>query len=187
MRNITLASPYPVTETVQTANGEGLQVSQVGTSLLRTSHHPLKLNSVLYVPRLSHNLLSVHRLCLDNNCWLIFDAFSFWFQDKATWRILFQGACNNGLYPIPSLLPNQSASNSKLMAYLGKLVNSTLWHNRLGHPSNLVSSTMLKKSNIVIVHDTTSTLCQSCLEGKFSNLTFSICYKYYVLFTDGCT
>ncbi|KAM0965732.1 hypothetical protein ACFX2C_021595 [Malus domestica] len=51
MRNLSLASPYPVNETVQTANGEGL-------------------------------------------------------QDKAIGRVLFQGACNNGLYPIPSLLPN---------------------------------------------------------------------------------
>ncbi|KAM0965733.1 hypothetical protein ACFX2C_021595 [Malus domestica] len=74
MRNLSLASPYPVNETVQTANGEGLQVSHVGTSLLRTSPYPLKLNSVLY--------------------------------DKAIGRVLFQGACNNGLYPIPSLLPN---------------------------------------------------------------------------------
>ncbi|KAM1496471.1 hypothetical protein ACFXTO_031069 [Malus domestica] len=99
------------------------------------------------------------------------------------------------------------------MACLGKLVNSTLWHNRLGHPSNSVSSTMLKKSNIVTVHDTPSTLCQHCLEGKFSKLPFQSVqskyvvpfevihsdlwgpapcqsvdgFKYYVLFIDECT
>ncbi|KAM2587639.1 hypothetical protein TB1_044802 [Malus domestica] len=60
-RNLSLATPYPVIETVQTTNGEGLQVSHIGTSLLRTSQHPLTLNSVLYVPKLS----IIFHICID--------------------------------------------------------------------------------------------------------------------------
>ena len=82
LTNLSLASPYPSNETVQTTNGEGLQVSHIGNSLIRPSSQSLKLNYVLYIPKLSHNLLSVHRICLDNNCWLIFDAYCFWIQDK---------------------------------------------------------------------------------------------------------
>lgn len=103
LNNLPLASPYPHNETVQTVNGEGLQVSHIGNSLLRPSFQPIKLNYALCIPKLSHNLMWVHRICLDNNCWLIFNAYCFWIQDKATRRILYKGFCNNRLYPIPSL------------------------------------------------------------------------------------
>ncbi|KAM1487868.1 hypothetical protein ACFX2I_001889 [Malus domestica] len=66
--NLTLATPYPTSETVQTANGEGLRVSHIGSTILKPHIHPIKLNSILYVPQLSQNLLSVHQICLDNNC-----------------------------------------------------------------------------------------------------------------------
>jgi hypothetical protein len=75
--NLSLASPYPTNEMIHTANGEGLTVSHIGHSTITSSLSPIKLNYVLCVPQLTQNLLSVHRLCLDNNCWLIFDAFCF--------------------------------------------------------------------------------------------------------------
>ena len=61
LSNLSLASPYPTNETIQTANGEGLTVSHVGSSIIRTPVCPLN------VPQLTQNLLSVHRICLDNN------------------------------------------------------------------------------------------------------------------------
>ncbi|KAM1292162.1 hypothetical protein ACFX2H_018990 [Malus domestica] len=173
--NLSMATPYPSNETVQTANGEGLQISHIGSSIIPTPVQPLKLNSILYVPRLSHNLLSVHRICLDNNCWLVFDAYCFWIQDKVTWRILYKGPCSNGLYPIPSLSNNQSfpsPGNSKASALLGQLVSSNLWHSRLGHPSNTIASIMLTKSHISCTKDSVPRLCHSCLEGKFTKLPF---------------
>ncbi|KAB2635404.1 hypothetical protein D8674_025938 [Pyrus ussuriensis x Pyrus communis] len=101
LSNLSLASPYPANETIQTASGAGLSISHIGSSTLPTFLKPLQLKSVLCVPGISQNLLSVHKLCLDNHCWLIYDASCFWIQDKVTGRILFQGKCSNGLYPIP--------------------------------------------------------------------------------------
>jgi len=103
--NLSLASPYPTNETIHTANGEGLTVSHNGHYTINSSISLVKLNYVLCVPQLTQNLLSVHRLCLGNNCWLIFDAFYFWVQDKVIWRIIYRGLCNNGLYPIHSFSP----------------------------------------------------------------------------------
>ena len=137
--------------------------------------HPIKLNFVLYVPKLTQNLLYVHRICLDNNCWLIFDAFCFWIQDKATWRLLYKGLCSNGLYPIHSLAHSCSTTNQPVMqhkALLGQLVNSTTWHNRIGHPSNSIVSLMLQKSHMACTKESNPSLCQSCLEGKFCKLPF---------------
>jgi hypothetical protein len=77
LNNLTLASPYPTTDTIHIANGEGLTVSHIGQSVICSSMSSLKLDSILLVPQLTQNLLSVHWLCLDNNYWLIFDAFCF--------------------------------------------------------------------------------------------------------------
>lgn len=77
LTNLSLASPYPTNEVIKTANGEGLEVSHIGSIVFRLFMHPIKLNYVLYVPKLTQNLLLVHRICLDNNCWLIFDSFCF--------------------------------------------------------------------------------------------------------------
>jgi hypothetical protein len=55
---------YSGKDTVQVANGQGLHISHVGRSSLTGSSKPLHLNHVLYVPRLSKNLLSVHKLAI---------------------------------------------------------------------------------------------------------------------------
>jgi hypothetical protein len=173
----------------------------------------LKLASVLLVPQLTQNLLSVHRLCLDNNCWLIFDAFCFWIQDKATRRILYRGLCSNGLYPIHAFSPASSTQPSPAQAFLGQLVQSNLWHHRLGHPTNSVVSLMLNKAHIHVPKTSSPMMCHPCLAGKVSKLPFpkhhhtfvspfstihtdlwgpAPCisvdgYKYYTIFVDECT
>jgi len=173
---------------------------------------PLKLNSVLLVPQLTQNLLSVHRLCLDNNCWLIYDAFCFWIQNKATRRILYRGLCSNGLYPIHAFSPSHSTT-SPTQAFLGQLIQSNLWHHRLGHPTNSIVSLMLNKAHIRVPKTSSPMLCHPCLAGKVSKLPFpqhhykftspfaiihtdlwglAPCisvdgYKYYTIFIDECT
>ncbi|KAM2176701.1 hypothetical protein ACFX1Q_035971 [Malus domestica] len=78
LSNLSLATPYHSHESIQIANGAALPISHIGHSTLHTPLQSFQLKSVLYVLKLTQNLLSVHRICLDNNCWLIFDAFCFW-------------------------------------------------------------------------------------------------------------
>ena len=111
LSNLTASTSYPTNDSVQTANGEGLPVSHIGNAIISTPTQALKLNSVLCVPKLSQNLLSVYQMCVDNNCRVIFDAFCFWVQDKVTGRLLYKGLCCNGLYPLPSF-PSQNALSS---------------------------------------------------------------------------
>ncbi|XP_070679457.1 uncharacterized protein [Malus domestica] len=65
--------------------------------------------------------------------------------------ILYQGkSSNNELFRIPmhifpKLLTQSSSSSS---AFLGKAVTSSVWHHRLGHPSNEVLEKMLRSSDI---------------------------------------
>ncbi|CAL9008157.1 unnamed protein product [Prunus brigantina] len=87
-------------ENVTVGNGEGLQICHIGTAKLSS----LSLPSVFHVPHLTANLLSMHQLCKDNNCNIIFDVSGFYIQDKLTKKILLQGKSSQGLYPIPMSL-----------------------------------------------------------------------------------
>jgi hypothetical protein len=54
-----------------------MHISHIGNSILRNPHDSLHLKNVLHVPNTSKNLLSVHKLALDNNVLLEFHPFSF--------------------------------------------------------------------------------------------------------------
>lgn len=152
-----------------------MEVQNIGHGTLKISTHILHLKNILHVPMLTVNLLFVKKLCNDNNSWIICDDVQFFVQDKATWAILHhRKSSNHELFRVPvhifPTLLNQGASSS---AYLGQSVKSLLWHQRCGHPSNVVLITMLRDSNIVVTSDETVRICSRCLDGKMSRLPFS--------------
>ena len=147
LSQLNLATPYSGSDTITTADGLGLSISNVGSSILKVPLCLLQLPQVLHVPKLSQHLLSVRRLCQDNNCHFICDAFGFCIQDKLTGRVLLQGRCKDGLYPIPLSIPQSRLSRSFFISknqfcYLGHQVNASLWHKRFGHPSNKITSAL---------------------------------------------
>ncbi|BBH09514.1 hypothetical protein Prudu_022027 [Prunus dulcis] len=127
------------------------------------------------------------------------------------------GKSNQGLYHIPlatsSVLNHASCFSSAPVAYLGQQIKSSLWHKRLGHPTNEVVKLMLQASAVSVSTDSVSALCSACLHGKMHRLPFpsehirskiafqrihsdvwgpsrnkSIDgYRYYVSFVDECT
>ncbi|KAI5327629.1 hypothetical protein L3X38_027025 [Prunus dulcis] len=175
-----------VPENVTVGNGEGLAILNLGTTSISCANtRSLSLPSVFYVPKLKANLLS----------------------DKLTKQIVLQGKSNHGLYHIPL------APSSAPVAYLGQQIKSSLWHKRLGHPTNEVVKLMLQASAVSVSPDSVSALCSACLFGKMHRLPFpsehvrskiafqriysdvwgpsrnkSIDgYRYYVSFVDECT
>ncbi|GAB2294442.1 hypothetical protein Dimus_038297 [Dionaea muscipula] len=246
LQNVTA---YPGNDKVQIGNGEHLLISHMGDSCIGD----LAMPKVLLIPSLAANLLSPYQLCKQNNCRMIFDEFSCVIQDKKQGKVLFQGPCKKGLYPIPCTIPDFQFSKPNLasslqhhfassgnhavsicpdaasclsgqngdhavhthVAMIGNRVAHSLWHKRLGHPSNVIVSTMLAKSHISSSIDSyqSQNVCESCLAGKFSKLPFDISmsrssrpfelihsdvwgpspvvsidgYRYYVLFIDDYT
>ncbi|CAL2255540.1 unnamed protein product [Prunus armeniaca] len=206
-------APCESTEQVIVGNGEGLKIKHIGTTAISCASTSLKLQSVFHVPQLSANLLSVHQLCKDNNCVISFDASGFVIQDRVTKTILLKGRSNNGLYPIPSAVSSHCLS--KKVALLGQHVKSSIWHHRLGHPTNEVVQSMLKASGLQCANDSSNSnpLCSACLQGKMHRLPFPIRhsrseipfhtvhsdvwgpshyksvegYRYFVSFLDECT
>ncbi|KAL6269518.1 hypothetical protein ACE6H2_026429 [Prunus campanulata] len=206
-------------ENVTVGNGEGLQIRHIGTAKLSS----LTLPSVFHVPHLTANLLSVHQLCKDNNCNIIFDVSGFYIQDKLTKQILLQGKSSQGLYPIPvslqssafvpSPIQHSQQSVSPSVAFLGQQVKSSLWHHRLGHPTNEVVKYMLKAAQLPYCDDSQFFVCSDCLHGKMHKLPFPTDhvkvtipfqkihsdvwgpsrmksidgFRFYVIFVDECT
>ena len=57
-------------EQVYIGDGKGLPITHFGSTVLNTSTSVFKLNKVLYMPDLKHNLLSANQFLIDNQCFL---------------------------------------------------------------------------------------------------------------------
>ena len=93
-------------------NGQKLHVTHIGSGELRTTSHNLRLDGILKDPDLASNLLTVHKLCLQNNAFYYFDAYRFFVQDLPTGKIIYEGLSKDGIYPIPASSSLDSSSSS---------------------------------------------------------------------------
>ncbi|PKU72458.1 Retrovirus-related Pol polyprotein from transposon TNT 1-94 [Dendrobium catenatum] len=93
---------YQGSDTVSAANGNSLPINSTGQGLLPLpdTARKLKLNNLLHVPSLTHNLLSVSKLTTDNYVSISFDTNGFAIKDSRDHRPLLHGKLRNGLYHI---------------------------------------------------------------------------------------
>jgi hypothetical protein len=98
LNKLTVHYKYNGRDRVHTTDGNGMQISHIGHVVLHTPSSPLHLKNILHVPSASKNMLSVHRLTLDNHVFLEFHPFFFLIKDLVTRRILFKGPYHGGLY-----------------------------------------------------------------------------------------
>ena len=91
------------------------------------------LNNVYVIPSMRKNLLSIAQFCQDNHVLCAFNSHHFYIFDLTHGSLLYQGPCKYGLYKLPAL-------PSRLQAISASHQSSSLWHNRLGHPSSKVMS-----------------------------------------------
>lgn len=107
-------------------NGYLLPIHSSGQGLLLTPNKKLPLNSLLHIPYISHNFISVQWLSLDNSCSISFNSFGFSIKDSKTSQVLLHGPLNQGLYHI-------KPSKTSLVAYTNLTTTSSLWHRRFDH------------------------------------------------------
>jgi hypothetical protein len=149
---------YGGTDHVQVANGAGLSIAHIGHSSLAGSS--IHLKNILHVPRLSTHLLSVNRLCWDNDVFVEFHHHFFCVKDKATQRILLHGRSQGSLYPIPL---RRASSSAPCHGLSGVTALPSQWHQRLGHPTNNVVQTIVKTHDLSCApFDTSSFVCDAC-------------------------
>lgn len=89
-------------------NGQGLQISNIGSFVVHIPPFSFHLNQILHVPDIATNLLLVHQLTKDNNYSSIFDSTGFSILDQVLGRMLSRGLSKNGPYPFPTTITNSN-------------------------------------------------------------------------------
>lgn len=177
---------------ISIANDEKLECLGKGIIPIRNGNAVRKITNVLYVPKLSHNLLSVSCLIQkgftvlfnDRGCF-IYDKSSknpgnpivCAFKDNGLYRVNF-GVCHISRYlqlVHSSLLCNRQEVQS---AKAAACVPIDLWHKRLGHLSMQGLCTLKNGSANGILFQTNNEQvlkeCIPCLEGKMAAKQFPV-------------
>nr|GEZ68832.1 hypothetical protein [Tanacetum cinerariifolium] len=118
----------PVKTHIETANGEKMGVKNGGTIKINLE---IKLPNCLYVPSLSHKLLSISHVTKELNCSVLMHPSFYLLQDIKTGRIIGRGTEKRGLYYVDEV----TQSGTVMLAHGTTERKAWLWHRRLGHPS----------------------------------------------------
>ncbi|CAN1293972.1 Retrovirus-related Pol polyprotein from transposon RE2, partial [Linum perenne] len=118
---------------IKVADGNFATIAGKGNIPLSTY---ITLKSVLHVQKLSHSLLSIHKLTHVTNCLVHFYPFHCIIQDRSSGRVIGRGSLREGLYFLdvedPSVEKGQGLVCASSSSAYGELM---LLHSRLGHPS----------------------------------------------------
>lgn len=163
---LTTHERYKGTDHVQVANGVGLSISHIGQSTISGSYHPLVLNNIRHVPRISKNLLSVNRFSHDNDTFFEFHPDFFSVKDMAMKKTLLHDRCKGGLYPLVDAHPPRRS-----FAYVK--YSSSLWHKRLVQPAHLVVQHIINTTQVPCFLNKNVTMCDACQRAKINQPPYS--------------
>lgn len=157
-------------------DGNTVEITHIGTVKFSDD---LSLSEVLCVPTFKCNLISVAKLTLHSSCQLTFTPTHCLLQDHILRREKGIGELQDGLYklhttqlsqsyPLPCPLASKSSlSCNKVMC--NSVIDVSLWHNRMGHPS----ITILNKLQFIAPHSVNFKDCDICHLSKQHILSFS--------------
>ncbi|KAK1424826.1 hypothetical protein QVD17_20164 [Tagetes erecta] len=153
-------------DSLHVGNGKGLPILHIGSSQFHSPSKTFSLKSVLHVPEIKKNLLSVQKFCHDNNVFFEFHATFFAVKDNRTRHTLLMGPSNGGLYSfqLPEIqsLPKVALSTTR--------ASSLTWHHRLGHPHPQLLNSMLSKYSLPLLNKCYDQTCEACFVGKSSKI-----------------
>jgi hypothetical protein len=165
--NIT-ANEYTGNEQIRVGNGQGLNILHTGSAFLPSTYKHFSLKSLLHVPVIQKNLISVNKFTRDNNVFIEFHPFEFRVKDLHTRRLLLRGPSRDGLY----IWPSPSTSSPSPSVCLGECVSVDSWHRRLGHPALKIVRNVLSKHCLPVSSNKPSQVCPACQQGKMHRLHF---------------
>ncbi|GKC54865.1 putative RNA-directed DNA polymerase [Tanacetum coccineum] len=147
-------------------NSKGLPMLHIGSYKVYLPQKTFSLKNILHVPEISHNLLSVHKFCHDNDVFLEFHTSYFVVKDESTHTTLLTGPSKHGLYTIT--LPQLKSINK--VSFSAVRASPTIWHRRLEHPHQRLLRSMLSNFSLPVTNKSLSNFCNSCTLGKSSKL-----------------
>ena len=163
-------SPSPIQE-VSNANGVSFPVLGIGSIQVTPT---LVLNNVLYVPALSHHLLSVSELNSQSKCSVTFFPMYVIFQDLSTQAVIDRGDLRGRLFHLDCMYSGETRAPSPTVALTlnsDRVKQIWLWHRRMGHPSFGV----MKKSmpSLFVGIKESSLHCETCVFAKSHKSSYS--------------
>lgn len=133
------------------------------------------LKDALHAPSVASNLVSVHKLCRDNNIFIEFHSSFFSVKDTHSRKTLVQGPLDQGLHKLLCGAGSFRTSTSKAPGVSTSfLATASVWHNRLCHVSDPVVDSFLHRYNMDVIKGTSassSSVCGLC-SGQVSQVTF---------------
>jgi hypothetical protein len=100
LEKLTTHDKYLGHDQVHIAIGSGMTIDQVGHSTIHTPSRGRALKNILYIPKDSKNLVSVHRFTHDNHVFLELHPCYFLIKYRATKRVLYHDKVEKGLYSL---------------------------------------------------------------------------------------
>lgn len=149
-----------------TADGSPLQITSSGHSSVPISNKSIEFNDILHVPTATRNLLSVNKLCVDNNLCFVFDSHTVEARDRATGEVALRGVAKGGLYEMK--IPIQRNEAALLCD------SQSRWHHHLGHLNHSYLDILIKKVSINC-SSTPFSICDSCQMAKSHALPHPPC------------
>jgi hypothetical protein len=86
LNNLTIRDNYKGYNKVNTASGQGMDISHVSHSIIHHHVQNFHLRNILHVPNASKNLFSVHKFTYDNRVFIEVHPFYFLIKDQLTRR-----------------------------------------------------------------------------------------------------
>lgn len=109
----------------------------------------LTLNSILHVPKLSCNLVSISKLTHDNKCLEQFSPTACFLVEQMTRKAITKAV--EGLYLWEDPSSTNKSQNSVFRLSVSLSTDVMLWHKRLGHPNFLYLKRLLPHLFINII------------------------------------
>lgn len=154
---------------ITVASGEQMNVEFAGDSKLDTGNESIEVRNILYVPQLSANLLSVHKMVCKGNT-IVFNEEGCRVYNKNK-QLVSSCKPENGVYRI-----RMQPSTEKCMISKRDESNAMQWHRRFGH---LNYSTLMKLNTSVLglkINADNSEIknCAVCPMGKQHRQPFNV-------------
>ena len=156
LKNVCSTSPCSI------GFADGSKTISTSMGVFHVSNH-ITLEDVLYVPSLDCTLISVSKLLKHSNCVGIFTDNFCVFQDRSSRTLIGTGEERDGAY----YLKDEAVVRVSKVALQ---CDTTLWHQRLGHPSFSMLSTLPMFSGVKNL--TSPSPCDICFKAKQTREVF---------------
>lgn len=161
--NLGNPTPFPRNDGVTVSNGVFILISNSCNTLINFLHIILSLNYVLHTPRVTSNLVFIHKLYKDNDILVEFHFNCFFIKENATRKVLLQGPYDKGLY---KLIYHKGMAKNQVLPWklsdVSTFATSFAWHDHLRHILDPMVHNIPTNDGINVIKSFSKLMCGFC-------------------------